>query len=415
MDESSNFKIEPYLNRIGLSTMPRVSEAGVQRLHHAQFYTIPFENLDIQLGRGIDLSPDALFTKLVLRHRGGYCFELNGLMLMALRAFGFNARPLLARVHLINPPGGHTHQISCVEIGGRRWIVDVGFGASGPRVPMPLEAGSIETGQDWAFRLERREPWGWMMQSKENGDWLDSYSFDMGHVTPADIEIGNYFTSTSPGSVFARTTVASLPHPNGRVSLSDYTLTEIENGHKATREAAPGQAYLDVLADYFGIKLDVPFSAFRNLGYIKEKIMGFLWAYDQKNVDWNELSELYRIAPLGEKPPDTLESVFSNSKYKCFVYSNHSLVGAGRALADGLDCSYICDVAVHPEHQRLGIGRQIVQKLVAFSQEHKKIILYANPGKEGFYGKLGFCKMNTAMAIFSNQAHALESGLISSA
>jgi ribosomal protein S18 acetylase RimI-like enzyme len=143
--------------------------------------------------------------------------------------------------------------------------------------------------------------------------------------------------------------------------------------------------------------------------------MELSWVYEHGNADWEELSELYRIAPLGEKPPDALETVFSNSKFKCFVYSNQSLVGAGRALADGLDCSYICDVAVHPEYQGMGIGREIVQKLVAFSQGHKKIILYANPGKEGFYRKLGFFQMNTAMAIFSNREQALKSGLISSA
>ena len=89
------------------------------------------------------------------------------------------------------------------------------------------------------------------------------------------------------------------------------------------------------------------------------------------------------------------------------------LIGVGRALADGTDCSYICDVAVHPEYQGLGLGKKIIEKLVALSEGHKKIILYTNPGKEGFYSKLGFHKMSTAMAIFSNQKQAIESGLIS--
>lgn len=140
--------------------------------------------------------------------------------------------------------------------------------------------------------------------------------------------------------------------------------------------------------------------------------MDFSWVYDHSEVDWDELSELYRIAPLGEKPPKDLETVFSASKFKCLVYAEGILVGAGRALADGADCSYIADVAVHPQYQGLGIGRKIIEKLVALSEGHKKIILYANPGKEGFYGKLGFRKMNTAMAIFSNQKQAMESGLI---
>jgi len=139
------------------------------------------------------------------------------------------------------------------------------------------------------------------------------------------------------------------------------------------------------------------------------------WLYVQSNVDWHQLSALYLIAPLGEKSANDLETVFTNSRFKCFIYDNNQLIGVGRALADGLDCSYICDVAIHPEYQGFGLGRKIIEQLTLASKGHKKIILYANPGKEGFYAKLGFKKMNTAMAIFSNESHALASGLLSNA
>lgn len=140
--------------------------------------------------------------------------------------------------------------------------------------------------------------------------------------------------------------------------------------------------------------------------------MKFQWAYKPDDVDWQELSDLYRIAPLGEKHPDDLKIVFTSSKFNCFVYSKEILVGVGRALADGVDCSYICDVAVHPDFQGFGLGKKIIHKLVTFSAGHRKIILYANPGKEGFYEKLGFLRMNTAMAIFKNQQEAIKTGLV---
>ena len=146
----------------------------------------------------------------------------------------------------------------------------------------------------------------------------------------------------------------------------------------------------------------------------KESMQNYSWFYDQADISWNQLSDLYRIAPLGDKKPEDLEVVFSNSKFKCFVYNNFKLIGVGRALADGIDCSYICDVAIHPEYQGVGLGRQIISKLIKLSEGHKKIILYANPGKEGFYNKLGFKQMNTAMAIFSNEQYAIEVGLVSS-
>ena len=137
------------------------------------------------------------------------------------------------------------------------------------------------------------------------------------------------------------------------------------------------------------------------------------WVYDDGAVDWTELSELYRIAPLGEKLPNHLATVFSSSRFKCFVYADGELVGAGRALADGLDCSYIADVAVHPEHQGKGLGTAIIEKLVELSAGHKKIVLYANPGTEAFYRGLGFYRMNTAMAIWRDNEQAMTDGLIS--
>ncbi|HSK67153.1 MAG TPA: GNAT family N-acetyltransferase [Anaerolineales bacterium] len=140
--------------------------------------------------------------------------------------------------------------------------------------------------------------------------------------------------------------------------------------------------------------------------------MDYEWFYTDKSVDWNELSHLYLIAPLGQKSPADLQVSFANSMFKCFVYDSGKLIAAGRALADGVDCSYIADVAVHPDYQGQGLGRQVVMKLVELLRGHRKIILYAAVGKEPFYLKLGFKRMATAMAIFQNQAQALESGLL---
>ncbi|MGX5652695.1 GNAT family N-acetyltransferase [Hydrogenophaga borbori] len=141
--------------------------------------------------------------------------------------------------------------------------------------------------------------------------------------------------------------------------------------------------------------------------------MALDWRHTTDGVDWDELSALYRDAPLGDKPPDLLRTVFGNSLFKCFVFEGGRLVGAGRALADGADCAYLCDIAVLPSHQGTGLGKQIVAHLVERSRGHRKIILYAVPGKEPFYRKFGFLRMKTAMAIFSNPQQQLERGYLS--
>ncbi len=138
--------------------------------------------------------------------------------------------------------------------------------------------------------------------------------------------------------------------------------------------------------------------------------MPVTWINSQDQVDWNELETLYRLAPLGTKSAEHLRTVFSNSRYQFFAYEHEKLVAAGRALADGADCSYICDVAVMPSHQGSGLGREMIARLVEASRGHKKIILYSVPGKEGFYRKLGFMRLLTAMAIFENRAAAIERG-----
>lgn len=137
------------------------------------------------------------------------------------------------------------------------------------------------------------------------------------------------------------------------------------------------------------------------------------WKYAIDGTDWEELSALYRLAPLGDKKAAHLQKVYSNSRFVCLVYEGTTLVAAGRALADGADCSYICDIAVHPNHQGTGLGKKVVSHLVEASAGHKKIILYAVPGKESFYRKFGFLRMKTAMAIFENQQQQLERGYLS--
>jgi GNAT superfamily N-acetyltransferase len=138
----------------------------------------------------------------------------------------------------------------------------------------------------------------------------------------------------------------------------------------------------------------------------------YTWIHDTSSVDWDELSELYRLAPLGTKPPAALKTVFGNSMFVRFAYAEGALAGAGRALADGLDCAYIADVAVHPDHQGRGLGKAIIAELVTAAAGHKKIILYARPGTEPFYAGQGFLSMNTAMAIWRDPAAAISAGLL---
>ena len=136
------------------------------------------------------------------------------------------------------------------------------------------------------------------------------------------------------------------------------------------------------------------------------------WIDNCNTIDWNILSNLYKIAPLGDKPPSMLKTAFNNSAFSYFVYDDINLVGVGRALADGIDSAYLCDIAIHPDYQGIGLGKAITLKLLDNVKGYSKVILFANIGKNGFYEKLGFSKMTTAMAIFKNQDKVREMGLL---
>jgi ribosomal protein S18 acetylase RimI-like enzyme len=140
--------------------------------------------------------------------------------------------------------------------------------------------------------------------------------------------------------------------------------------------------------------------------------MSIQWLEGIDDVNWDELAALYRAAPLGDKKPMDLKLVFANSMFRCFAFENERLVAAGRVLADGRDCAYLCDIAVLPSGQGRGLGKSVVSRLLERSRGHRKIILYAVPGREGLYRSLGFRRMRTAMAIFDNQIDAFARGYL---
>ena len=86
---SATFDLDAYCGRINYTGSREVSAATLKRLHYAHVHNVPFENLDIHLGRAISLDPADLFAKIVTRKRGGYCYEVNSFFAMILRAFGF--------------------------------------------------------------------------------------------------------------------------------------------------------------------------------------------------------------------------------------------------------------------------------------------------------------------------------------
>ena len=121
--------------------------------------------------------------------------------------------------------------------------------------------------------------------------------------------------------------------------------------------------------------------------------------FDCSDVDWTVVFETLKRVGMGYISPERHRQAFEASQATVFAYSENRLVGFARALSDGVCQAALYDVAVAPEFQHQGIGAQLVKALLS-RFPHSNVILYASPGKEDFYRKLGMRKLKTGMALF---------------
>ena len=139
--------------------------------------------------------------------------------------------------------------------------------------------------------------------------------------------------------------------------------------------------------------------------------MNVTFTEDVATIDWEQLVLVFKRAPLGDREAGRLREAFTNSGVRCFAWHQGELVGAGRAITDGITYAAIFDVVVSPEYQGKGIGKQIMLFLAERSKA-ANIILHAVPGKDDFYRKLGYRKMKTAMGRFANPDRLAQLGYI---
>ncbi|RPJ72113.1 MAG: arylamine N-acetyltransferase [Acidobacteria bacterium] len=226
--------LDTYLARVGYEGEAFADLATLRSLHRAHVTTIPFENLDIQLGLPIDLALDALERKMVVGHRGGYCFEHNSLFLAALTEFGFRVISCEARVSDGAAVTPRTHMLLVVSIEDRQWLCDVGFGGSTPLGPVPLDGSTVEQGGT-RYRVEARDGFE-VLQADAGEGWTDQYVFEVSPREPIDFVVANWYTSTHPESRFVKTLTAQLRTTSGCKVLRNLQWTERSAEGRVSRE-----------------------------------------------------------------------------------------------------------------------------------------------------------------------------------
>lgn len=248
-----------YFDRIGYRGAAEPSLQVLQKLVTAHTRAIPFENLDPLLGIPVDdLSAAALYDKLVRRRRGGYCYEQNGLMGYVLAELGFRVRRLGARVVWMRPPDApyptRTHTLLAVRFPGARgpYLVDVGFGGQTPTSPLRMETGGVQQTAHEPYRLQDRGD-GLLLQAMVRDAWQPLYEFGTRTEPDVDLQVGSWFVSTHPSSIFVTGLMAALVTDDGRLSLAGRELTWHRADGSEKIELPDAAAVVDALRDRFGI------------------------------------------------------------------------------------------------------------------------------------------------------------------
>ncbi|MES2820482.1 MAG: arylamine N-acetyltransferase [Pseudomonadota bacterium] len=218
-------QVQAYLRHLD-SPAPRVADrAALDRLIQAQLRQVPFENVDVLLGRPIQLDAEAVFAKVVERGRGGYCFEINSLFARLLLGLGYSVSLLGGRVRWGLPVDAAqtllSHLLLRVELDEGSFIVDIGFGGPAPLRALPLHGR--DGLDDCPYRLQPLAQSGetYQMQVLYDGDWATMYHFDLQPQAWVDHIARSWYTATHPDSIFLKMLMVARTDGDTRLSLGN--------------------------------------------------------------------------------------------------------------------------------------------------------------------------------------------------
>jgi N-hydroxyarylamine O-acetyltransferase len=258
-DSRPAISLDQYYARIGYTGPSDATLKTLAALVEHHIAAIPFENIDVMLGRPIDISPAAIEAKLIGQRRGGYCFEQNRLFGRVLAALGFHVENLAARVewgrHENDPPRPRTHMALRVTFDGAPWLVDVGFGGSVPVSPLRFDQTEPQPTRHETFRIVPNGNTA-IVQLQAGEVWRALYEVSEAPLLEVDYEPLNWFTSTHPTSPFKAHLMVALATRDARFSLMDGRLTVRHRDGSHEQRSLRVDELETVLADIFGLSVE---------------------------------------------------------------------------------------------------------------------------------------------------------------
>ena len=250
-------KVKKYFERIGLELPAQIvpDSALLKKLQFAHCTTVPYENLDILRQIPLSLEPEALYEKVVVQGKGGFCFELNGLFAWLLEQLGYKVTEYAARyLRGESSIPMRRHRVMKVEAIDGVWICDVGIGEVCPRYPVQLVEGLEQPQFDECYRLDKDPFLGWVLMDLHHGQWRQFYSFTEEPQLMVDYIAPTFYCEKHPDSPFIRAPMLAIKTSDGRIAIDADQFSVYENG-TVTRRTYTNDEYPVLLDRYFGIRL----------------------------------------------------------------------------------------------------------------------------------------------------------------
>jgi len=225
----------------------------ITRRHAARF---AFSSVGPMLGDDLPLDVESLYARIVVKRRGGYCFEQNGLLFAMLQELGFEVTLYLGRVIYnqdIHP--GLTHRITLVKAGDAQYVADVGFGPLGPQSPVSM-SGELSRENFRVFRVHERHPGEFHMQTLKDGEFYSLYKFELARYGPADCEVGHFYSHRHPKATFVNHLVVARIMDDEVRSLRNHAYWIITGSGERKLSISDGADLKMVLASQFGINVN---------------------------------------------------------------------------------------------------------------------------------------------------------------
>ncbi len=252
-------KVKMYLERIGVISEPGslpLSYDTLKELQYAHVTSVPYENLDILKGIPLSLEYGDIYDKIVNRHRGGYCFELNGLFGWLLEELGFDTKDYMGR--FLRGESGipmRRHRVKIVTIDGTRYICDTGVGSKAPKWPLIVQEGLMQEQFGESYKFEKEDFLGWVLYDFSGGEWKKIFSFTEEEQLNIDYIMPSFYCEKHPDSIFRTSNMISIKTADGRKTISDM-IYRVFAGEDAVETVIENEEMLNrILKDEFGIKL----------------------------------------------------------------------------------------------------------------------------------------------------------------